>query len=344
MKRNERILKSGIIKFLVAALVCTSNLLAQNDTTTITTNTNIESYSDKLGIYVYGIQKFSNFELKGEGQDEKLQYGPNENLNLGLGFNYKWMGLGAAFNLGFVNSDNDLYGETSSLDLQMDIYSRKLLLSGNFQYYQGYYWRNPDDYFEDWSIEDSAVVRPDIVTATFGFSGTYVFNHERFSFKAAFQNTERQIKSAGSWLLGMRFSGYAINADSSLVPNELHDLYPEAVELAGLGTVNFGFAGGYTYSLVFAKYFYLNAALMVGFNLQAVSAYNLQGETLGSDGKVSSNALFRMALGCNKPTHFYGISVNADSFLVRDPNETEFSYNYGKVRFYYGRRFNAGKK
>lgn len=315
------------------------NLVLSRDST----NSNIESYSDKLGIYAYGISKFSNFELKGEDQSESLRYSPNENLNIGLGFNYKWMGLGVALNLGFINSDNDLYGKTNSLDFQLDIYTRKLLLNGNLQFYQGYYWRNPENYFPDWSIEDSAIVRPDIITGTFGFSGTYVFNHENFSFKAAFQNTERQLSSAGSWLLGARFSIYAISADSSLVPNELHDLYPNAVSLAGLSTVNLGISGGYTYTLVFAKYFYFNAALMIGLNLQSVAAYDLQGASLGEDGKMSSNAFFRAALGCNKPRHFYGFSVSTDSFLVKDPNATEFSYSFGKVRFYFGRRFNLGK-
>lgn len=341
-----KILRTEItrIAFLIAFSLSFLILSAQQDSIETELQSNIESYSDKLAIYTYGISKFSSFELKGEGQKDKLQYGPNENLNLGLGFSYKWMGIGAAFNLGFVNSDNDLYGKTNSFDLQMDVYARRLLLSGNLQVYQGYYWRNPDKYFPEWSIEDSADVRPDIATLTFGFSGTYVFNHENFSFKAAFQNTERQLKSAGSWLLGMRFSIYGIFADSSLVPIELHDLYPTAIDLAGLGTANFGAAFGYTHTFVFAKYFYFNAALMIGVNLQSVTAYNLLGESIGSDGKLSSNAQFRAALGCNKPKHFYGLNVSTDSFLVKDPNATEFSYNYGKIRFYYGRRFNVGKK
>ncbi len=346
MKRIVKSLRKETIKkvLILAFAVCYISASAQQDSTKNELSGNIESYADKLSIYAYSIQKFNNFELKSKGQKDRLQYGPNENLNLGLGFSYKWIGIGAAFKLGSINSDNDLYGETNSFDLQMDIYSRKFLFNGNFQFYQGFYWRNPDKYFPDWSIEDSAVVRPDIITGSFGFSGTYILNHENFSFKAAYQSTERQLKSAGSWLLGLRFSVYAINADSSLVPIEAHDLYPNTIDFTALGTINWGGAFGYTHTFVFSKYFYFNAALMIGINLQSVEAFNLQGESLGSDGKLSSNALFRMALGCNKPTHFYGFNVSTDSFLVKDPNETEFSYNYGKIRFYYGRRFNVGKK
>lgn len=340
MSKNQNFVSYWCV--LVVLISVTSRVLSQTENSD-SVSVNVESYTQHLGIYLYGIQKINNFEIKAKEQNTKLEYSPNENLNLGLGFNYKWMGLGFAMNFGFINSDTELKGESKSLDLQLDIYKDRFLLNGNFQFYQGYYWKNPDAYFPDWNTEDSLVVRPDISTVTLGLNGTYVFNHDEFSFKAAYQNTERQLTSSGSWLLGVKCSLYGIAADSSMIPLEVYESYTEAVELGGLGVVNLGTAGGYTHTFIFAKHFYFNAALMIGLNLQSVNVTNLNGESIDEYAQLSSNALLRIAIGCNKESHFYGFTVSTDSYLVRKSDDVEFSYNYGKVRFYYGRRINMTK-
>lgn len=303
--------------------------------------TNRVSYSDKLGVYLYGISKYSNFHFKEAGQrnDSVLRYSPNGNFNLGAGFSYKWLGIGAAFNIGFVNNDDALKGETSSLDLQVDLYSKRYFFNGNFQYYSGYYWQNPEDFYPEWDGEDSLVVRPDISTVTLGVNGVYVFNHERFSFKAAYQYNERQIKSAGSMLLGIRFSIYGVDADSSFVPSHLHEYFPKSTEIGGLSSLSLGASFGYTHTFVLGKYVFINGLLMTGLNTQAIATHDINDEELESVSKISTNFTFRMAIGVNKPKVYYGMNFTGDSFLIRNPNATELSYSYGKFRIYYGRRF-----
>lgn len=304
--------------------------------------TNRVSYSDKLGIYLYGITKYSNFQFKEAGQrnDSVLRYSPNGNFNLGAGFSYKWLGIGVAFNLGFINNDDELKGETNSLDLQVDLFSNRLFFNGNLQYYKGYYWNNPQVYYPDWNINDSLLVRPDISTVTLGVKGIYIFNHDRFSFKAAYQYSERQLKSAGSMLLGARFSLYGIDADSSFIPTHLHEFYSNSTDIVGISSLSLGASFGYTYTFILGKYVFINALLMTGINSQFISTQDINDEELESGAKLSTNLTFRMAVGINKPKVYYGMSFFADSFLIRNPNETELSYSYGKFRIYYGRRFN----
>ena len=317
---------------------------AQDTINSKTEKSNFESYTDKLDIYSFGISKFNNFKVSANGSKTSLHYNPNEKTNLGLGFNYKWLGLGIGFNFGFLNSDQDLYGTTKSIDLQVDVYRRDILYSGNFQYYEGYYWKNPDDYLHNWNTADSVQIRPDIKTATLGLSGIYVFNNENFSFKAAFQNTERQIKSAGSWLLAGKFSIYGISADSSLIPVELHELYSNIKDIKGVSAINMGGAGGYAYTYLLGEYFYFSGAVMFGLNLQAVSRTNLDDENIGGPIKISTNAQVRLAIGCNKPKAFYGFSAVIDSYNIKNTEDSAFEYNYGKIRFFYGRRFDVTSK
>ena len=40
-----------------------------------------------------------------------ITYKPNENLNLGFGGSYKWLGLDLAFDLPFVNDDDEIFGK-----------------------------------------------------------------------------------------------------------------------------------------------------------------------------------------------------------------------------------------
>ena len=78
------------------------------------------SLRDKLTLYVYGISKFSEFNLSNTETGQDLSYKPNTRFNLGLGFNYKWLGLSTTFNFRFINSDDEIYGETSIFDIQAD--------------------------------------------------------------------------------------------------------------------------------------------------------------------------------------------------------------------------------
>lgn len=331
----------GFLYLLLFSGFCTLNAQDIIAYDSLELASNRVSYSESLGLYVYGINKYSNFNFKegGHKNDSVLKYSPNGNFNLGAGFSYKWLGIGAAFNLGFVNNDNDLKGETTSLDLQVDLYSKRYFFNGNLQYYSGYYWQNPNVFYPDWNINDSLVVRPDITTVTAGVNGIYIFNHERFAFKAAYQYTERQIKSAGSMLLGMRFSIYSIDADSSFIPTHLHEFYPNSTNIGGLSSLSLGASFGYTHTFILGKYGFVNGLLMTGLNSQVISTRDLNDDELESAAKMSSNFTLRLALGVNKPNVYYGMNFTGDSFLIKNPNATELSYSYGKFRMYYGRRF-----
>lgn len=340
MKRKVKILKKGIINLVVLSCILLfffENIFSQETDS----GRSYISYGNKLGVYLYGISKFSGFEIKGTNIKQSIEYSPNSNFNLGAGFNYKWIGLGLAFNFGFINnSDKKLYGDTKSLDIQFEGFLKEYIISGNFQVYKSYYWKNPNDFFSGWNTNDSLVVKPNITTINLGVNVIHVFNHESFSLKSAYMGTERQLCSAGSWLMGGKASLYAVADDSTLVPEIIMDYYPNASEIASLAAINIGGAFGYSYTFVFKEYFFVNMTVMLGLNIQHVGANEASGSSLGSDAKLGSNAYLRFAIGGNKDERYYGMSLNVESYLIKNPNETQFSYDYGKFKIYYGRRFN----
>ncbi len=339
-----RVLKKGIIRFYIfqsLLFLASVNSFSQKADSA----TGFISYSQKLGVYFYGISKFSNFQIEGTELNKSIDYSPNNNFNLGAGFNYKWIAFAFAFNFKFINNnDKELYGDTKSSDIQIETFMKKYLVSGNFQVYKGYYWKNPDDFYTNWSKKDSLIIKPKLSTVNFALDVIHIFNYESFSLKAAYIGTERQLVSSGSWLVGAKASIYGAADDSTLVPEILTGYYPEASRIAQLTAINVGGALGYSHTFVFKKYYFTNITFMLGVNVQGVGVNSSSGENLGIDSKIGSNAYLRFAIGCNKEKKYYGISVNIESYVVRNPNETQLTYDYGKLKLYYGKRFNLRMK
>lgn len=72
-------------------------------------------------------------------------------------------------------------------------------------------------------------------------NGYYVFNHRRFSYPAAFSQSQIQLRSAGSWLLGASVNGGRIKGTE-----EVRD----ALLYSKIRYLNVGLGGGYGYNLV----------------------------------------------------------------------------------------------
>jgi hypothetical protein len=296
------------------------------------------SLSNKLTVYVYGVTKFSQFDLENNENNNYLSYQPNSKFNLGVGFDYRWLSLSTTFNFNLINDDN-VFGETKSYDIQSDILTRRSVISANLQSYKGFYWENPESYYPVLNKIDSVIIRPDIEIFQLGTNFIYTFNNERFSFKTAFSKTGWQKKSAGSWLAGGFVSVYALSADSSIVPENAVSSFPMYDSLFALSVFNMGASVGYTHTFVWRKKLFVNGTLMFGLLNQTFNTYDRSGLVQYSSNSFSSKTHFRMAFGFNNNIQSYGIMIVLDSFLIRNKSINQFTYNYGKINLFYARRF-----
>jgi hypothetical protein len=297
------------------------------------------SLKNKLTIYLYGTSKFNEFDIKKSGQSTGISYKPNENFNLGLGFTYKWIGLSAAFSFKFLNNDDNKNGKTQSFGAGFDLYGKRIVWSGSIQTYKGYYWSNTENFNSTGTTINPVYARPDISSVNIGLSSLFSFNHDKFSFKAVFADNEWQKKSAGSLLFGGYVSLFGISADSSLVPFTLKNKYQEFDSIRALNSFNFGYTLGYTYTLVIKHHFYVNAALLIGLSLQTIELYNLDDVTFLSESNISGKINLRFGIGYNSENYYFGISMLNESYFINKDTNSQFTYNYGKIRLVYGRRF-----
>lgn len=306
----------------------------------------IRDLSDRLSVRLYGVNKFSNFDIRDNDSLKSVSYAPNSNLNLGFALYYKWFGLGVAFDFPFINNDDDRYGETKRLDIQTNIYTRSLTIDFYYQKYQGFYVDNPEEYIPDWDPEMPYPQRPDINSFKLGGSCIYAFRHKKFSNRAAFVQTDLQRKSAGSFLLGGFFSLFRVEGDSSFIPYQIIDQCNPDLTFDDLQVNGIGVAGGYSHTFVMWKRLYFSLTLTPGIAIQSYGV-KYPGDIPEKHGSfIAGRFLTKAALIYNTERLYAGVTAIDDNFSGNTGKEQQnsLSYQIGVVRFFYGMRFNINKK
>lgn len=171
--------------------------------------TYIEESPETMALRLYVSRKYTEL---GFGDRVGL-YEPNSGLNLGVGVSFQKFTLNIAVPVSFLNPTRQEVWP-SFLDLQAHIYPNKWLLDVFAQFYNGYIIKDFQNAGEDY-------LRKDIRAVKLGLSGSYLFNGDKISFEAAFQQTAIQKKSAFSPLVGFEAYRVRISGDSLIVPEEL---------------------------------------------------------------------------------------------------------------------------
>lgn len=236
----------------------------------------------------------------------RVAFAPNDNVNIGVGFAYKWLALNGSFRMPFINNDDDVYGRTSLIDLATYIYLRKFAVDLMAQYFKGYY--NSNSNITTRRFENTPYpLRPDLRTVSLGLNVQYIFNHSRFSYRAAFMQNEWQKKSAGSWLVGGGISHYRVKADSSIISPELHWAGRDLVtEFTRSKNWSLGLQAGYGYTLVVHEHWFATAALAAGPGIAFTTIGNKTARS-GDQAGWHMNASVRMATGYNSERLYVGI-------------------------------------
>lgn len=176
---------------------------------------------------------------------------PNTPVNIGLGFTWKNLSISGSYGFQFLRDKSK--GKTRSFDFQYHYYARKFVIDLFLQNYRGYNRVYEDD-------EETFIRASDVQITQYGAHGMYVFNNRKFSYKAAYNLSEKQIKSAGGFLIGGGVFQSRIRSDSTLVlRNNRHQQ----------DNFQFGVSGGYGYTWVIKKNFFVAGSLTVGVNIGA---------------------------------------------------------------------------
>jgi hypothetical protein len=296
-----------------------------------------KSYSDWITGRFYFSQKYTRLNLKNDNDKYDLGYRPNTTLNMGVGATYQWATLNLAYGFPFLNPE-DGKGETRYLDLQAHFYGYRFVIDLFGQFYRGFYLYPKGTY----TSPDSYYVRPDLNVNALGASVQYVFNNKKFSYRAAFLQSEWQKKSSGSLIAGAEFHFGRLFADSSVIPSVINSS-AEIDSIRRFDYLELGPSIGYTYSLVIKKHFFLTGSLALSLDYIINSSYG-NVNVINSKG-FSPNTTFRMFAGYNSELNAISITfINTDVSLSTQKAGTEIGLSTGNFRLNYVRRFKPGPK
>jgi hypothetical protein len=273
-----------------------------------------------------------------------LRYLPNGYFNLGAGFSYKSVGISLATKVPIFLNRNYKHGDTKRFGIQYYLYSGRFSIDVLTSISKGYFllksYSHLDSFFKDKEYQ-----RPDIASTNVGISINYIFNSSRFSYKAAFSDTEKQKKSAGSLIVGGSIFSYQTVADSSFVPREISsDYFQKSRDVSKSGVLAFNGNMGYAYSFVFLKNGIFTLTYILGSGIQD-NSFEREIDSDVNRWRFSMNHTGRVGVGYRFNRYYARLGI------IRSTQYTNFKYNdlgigngTNFIQVSLGKRLSVGKK
>jgi len=347
--------QSLILLLLVSLFSCTSTKFtlekkleenAQKDELNYDTNY-ILSYREKLTVKLYTSAKSNQLTQQGGLKRQQVIYDVNRPYRVGLGVSYKWFNFAATLFSPVTNLQLTEKGETEHFDLRVASNGRAFLADVWFQHFKGFYLSNTNSVIPLWNKPNIFYQRPDIRTTDFSGVVYYNIKRKKFSFKALFSQNERQLKSAGAPIVGVKWSFFQMrsNVDSSLVPYSIVNEFKLSEQINRINTTSLGLGVGYAYTFVFLKHWFFSVQGTFFVNSQSYRYFSKLNQKGTLYAGLKSNVIWRSSFGYNSNKNYYGfvfIGNNAPLSSLKFPSKIEYVFN--TLNFMYAHRFNVPKK
>jgi hypothetical protein len=209
------------------------------------------------------------------------------------------------------NGDEDLKGKTKSFGIGTSLIFKHWLFDIKYSKIRGYYLENSDDFIMQ--LEGEPYIQfPDLNYKGINFSSAYSTN-SKFSMRSLTSQTERQLKSAGSFLPSFNFRYYNIDDKSTA-----------AAATQKSNNIEASIGPGYVYTFVAKEKFYLSLGGLASFGyLNTKLTTRLPNENAVSN---QDNFIFRWdgktGIGFNGSRFYTGLYANISGTKYKQENTT----------------------
>ncbi len=161
----------------------------------------------------------------------------------------------------------------------------------------------------------------------------YVFNHDRFFYPAAFGKDSKQIRSQGSWIMGLRFDHHNVRFNHDRLPSELlgtadAPLLSDKMKFNRFISNSVSISGGYAYNWVFSPDWLFSFSITPAIGLM--------------HSQPNFNAIARSGIVWNKSRFFAGASLVSNFYVYRQSG-VSFTNALHHFSLYAGIRFGKYK-
>ncbi len=284
----------------------------------------VEPQHYNWSVMVQGTYNYDYYRLSSMGDNRQtVTFAPSPSFKLGPYFGWRWIFAGYAFDVRNVSASK------AKLEFDFSFYAAQV--GADITYRRtgsDYKVRNVDlgkdmekEHFENLPFDGLSV-------GITGFNLYYIFNHQRFSYPAAFAQSTMQKISCGSWMAGFGYIRNSLDLDYEKLRSKLQEHTRKNVELdSGLmfnsvKYYNLNLSAGYAYNWVFARNCLFCSSLSLALAYKATRGETSDRDKSGFDiNNFNIDGIGRFALVYNNNRWYAGTSV-----IVR-------AYNYRKSRF-----------
>ena len=263
--------------------------------------------------------RFKYIWLRGsddEGHHQTLYFHPHSQVTIGPYVGYSLLFFGWTVDIGSRLT-------TNNSNIYLSLYAP---MFGIDYYYEndinGYSISRLSGFSDDVRERSVGLEFPGLSTNMKYLHLYYIFNHRRFSYRAAYSQSTVQRRSRGAFILGYTYSRQQTNFDYNLLPAPFYDdngelIINEALKVKRARYTNHSVSLGYTYNWVFARnwLFNLSTSPAIGYNFT-------KGEKLTSDKlyklrNINFDFIGKLALVWNNNFMFAGGSFTAHTYAYR---------------------------
>lgn len=289
-----------------------------------------------LSLKLSNSNDFKSFTIR---NTTKYEIDPNDKSIVKLFVNYRWLSVSISTAPNFLNADNNdvSKGTTTTTAFALNLNFRHWSQAFSYEKIKGFYLNNTADYIPDWRKGiDPYLQFPDLVYNGYAGQTAYTFN-KNFSFNALSAQTERQLKSAGTFIPSVSYNYDIIENKILLTPQ---DSSQKSNNLQLL------LSAGYYNTFVINKNFYFSAGLIPGIGIISTkfSTRKLQETSITRYVNVLYHSEVTSALGYNAERFFIGGQLTYAASSYNQHNISTFIKTQGLTyQVFAGYRFGAPK-
>jgi hypothetical protein len=299
-------------------------------------NEYIENYKDLLTSKVSLGGKEGDFDLD-DAKRYKIRSGNKAKLNAGI--NYRWLAFSLTFAPKLFNGDvdNNITGETKSFGFGFTSNFHHVIQKINYSRVKGYYLDNTNAFDPTWKAGDPFIHLPGLIFRSFSGQTAYKFN-DNFSFNAINPQTERQLKSAGTFLPSVSYQHYVVK-DPAPLPGKTSAQKSKTLEVI--------FSPGYYYTFVTPSNLYASVGINPGIGFSRTKL--LTDESSGEARNIYNRTVYQLesilTFGYDSRRFFTGIQIKTGAYGYSHSNaDYAILQHRGAGSFFIGYRFNTPKK
>ena len=274
-------------------------------------NPYIQKFEDKISAQLFMLNTSNQFSLNYEQENITLDMVPNQKTTLGVSVQYDFISFSFGVAPRFLADNKD------NKDSKMTAYSLSFFPGRWMQHFDLIYQKGIS-----LEVPGASIYYPGLKTFKLGGSTSYVFN-KNYSFRALAFQSERQLKSAGSFAPQLSYYYTELNG------NKTEDLKGKSY------FIDIALSPAYNYNWVIAKKFLVGAGFSLG---SGITYMNDEGD---DETHFLSTASLSISLGYNSDTFYGGLYTKgtASNHNTESKVEMNDAVSYGTI--FFGYRFNA---